>query len=94
MLRITSYLGISIFLLAACAIVGVLAGGEAGLAQYPRKTKLAPVQVAQPPFPYSLGIAAQGKRTIYVAGQVALDQKGALVGKDDPEAQRVRCSRT
>ena len=64
-------------------------GGEAGLAQYPRKSKLAPAQVAQPPFPYSLGIAAQGKRTIYVAGQVALDQKGALVGKDDPEAQMI-----
>jgi reactive intermediate/imine deaminase len=85
--RITNYLRIWIFLLAACAVVGVLAGGEAGLAQYPRKSKLAPAQVAQPPFPYSLGIAAQGKRTIYVAGQVALDQKGALVGKDDPEAQ-------
>src|SRR5262249_58222205 len=41
----------------------------------------------QPPFPYSLGIVAQGKRTVYVAGQVALKGKSELVGKDDPEAQ-------
>jgi enamine deaminase RidA (YjgF/YER057c/UK114 family) len=48
------------------------------------KMKLAPPQVFQPPFPYSLGIVAQAKRTVYVAGQVALNE---LVGKDDPEAQ-------
>jgi enamine deaminase RidA (YjgF/YER057c/UK114 family) len=51
------------------------------------KMKLAPPQVFQPPFPYSLGIVAQAKRTVYVAGQVALNDKGELVGKDDPEAQ-------
>src|SRR5205823_10335694 len=50
-------------------------------------TKLAPPQVFQPPFPYSLGIAAQGKRTVYVAGQIPLNEKGELVGKDDAEAQ-------
>ena len=66
------------------ALLGI--GGHAGLAQQ-AKTKLAPPEVFQPPFPYSLGIAAQGKRTIYVAGQVALNAKGELVGKDDPEAQ-------
>jgi enamine deaminase RidA (YjgF/YER057c/UK114 family) len=31
--------------------------------------------------------ATQAKRTVYVAGQVALNDKGELVGKDDPEAQ-------
>jgi 2-iminobutanoate/2-iminopropanoate deaminase len=75
-----------------CAMVvgtalGLLATGEAGVAQSSQKTRLAPAEVFQPPFPYSLGIAAQGKRAIFVAGQVALDAKGALVGKDDPEAQ-------
>jgi 2-iminobutanoate/2-iminopropanoate deaminase len=60
---------------------------QGGLAQGARKTKLAPPEVFQPPFPYSLGISAEGKRMIFVAGQVALDAKGALVGKDDPEAQ-------
>ncbi|HXW28371.1 MAG TPA: RidA family protein [Xanthobacteraceae bacterium] len=66
------------------ALLGI--GGHAGRAQE-AKMKLAPPEVFQPPFPYSLGIAAQGKRTIYVAGQVALNAKGELVGKDDPEAQ-------
>ena len=73
--------------LALCTAVGVLAAGPSGLTQGSRKTKLAPPEVFQPPFPYSLGMAAEGKRAIFVAGQVALDSKGALVGKDNPEAQ-------
>src|SRR6516164_330440 len=68
--------------MAAIALVGV--DGHSGLAQEQTKMKLAPPQVFQPPFPYSLGIVAQGKRIVYVAGQVAL---GELVSKDDPEAQ-------
>jgi 2-iminobutanoate/2-iminopropanoate deaminase len=71
--------------IATIALVGV--DNHSGLAQEQGKTKLAPQQVFQPPFPYSLGIAGQGKRTVYVAGQVALNEKGELVGKDDPEAQ-------
>jgi reactive intermediate/imine deaminase len=74
----------------ACAIVATaLVGidGHSGMAQEQVKTKVEPPQVFQPPFPYSLGIVAQGKRTIYVAGQVALNEKGELVGKEDPEAQ-------
>ena len=63
------------------------AEGQTGLAQEHTSTKLAPPQVFQPPFPYSLGIAAQGKRTVYVAGQIPLNEKGELVGKDDAEAQ-------
>ena len=73
------------FAFAAAALVG--ADNHSGLAQEQAKMKLAPPQVFQPPFPYSLGIVAQGKRTVYVAGQVALNDKGELVGKDDPEAQ-------
>src|SRR5262249_62008302 len=71
--------------IATIALVGV--DGHSGLAQERAKMKLAPPQVFQPPFPYSLGIVAQGKRIVYVAGQVALNEKGELVGKDDPEAQ-------
>ena len=42
----------------------------------------------QPPAPYSQGFATQGKRTIYVSGQVGLDEKGNLAGgKGDAEAQ-------
>ena len=52
--------------IAAIALVGV--DGHSGLAQEQAKMKLAPPQVFQPPFPYSLGIVAQGKRIVYVAG--------------------------
>jgi 2-iminobutanoate/2-iminopropanoate deaminase len=81
----TSHLRILISLAAAC-VFGAF-GADVGLAQTQPKTKLAPPNVFQPPFPYSLGTAAQGKRIIHVSGQVALDEKGALVGKGDPEAQ-------
>ena len=75
------------FAIAAATLVGV--DNHSGLAQEQAKMKLAPPQVFQPPFPYSLGIVAQGKRIVYVAGQVALNEKGELVGKDDPEARQV-----
>ena len=52
--------------IATIALVGV--DGHSGLAQERAKMKLAPPQVFQPPFPYSLGIVAQGKRIVYVAG--------------------------
>jgi len=39
------------------------------------------------PTGYSHAVIAIGGRTIYVAGQVALDQSGNIVGKDDFRAQ-------
>jgi enamine deaminase RidA (YjgF/YER057c/UK114 family) len=39
------------------------------------------------PAGYSHGIEAQGGKTLYVAGQVALDANGQLVGRDDLVAQ-------
>lgn len=36
---------------------------------------------------YSHAISVSSGRTIYVAGQIALNQKGELVGKDDLQAQ-------
>jgi 2-iminobutanoate/2-iminopropanoate deaminase len=42
--------------------------------------------VAAPAGNYSHGIVASG-RILYVAGQTALDENGALVGDDDPSAQ-------
>jgi enamine deaminase RidA (YjgF/YER057c/UK114 family) len=71
--------------IAATALVG--AAGQTGVTQEQKNIRLAPPQVYQPPFPYSLGFVTQGKRTVYVAGQVSLNEKGELVGKDDPEAQ-------
>jgi len=40
-----------------------------------------------PPSGYSQVVEARGGRTIYIAGQVALDRHGNLVGGDDMEAQ-------
>ena len=45
-----------------------------------------PEGVAPPAGHYSHGIVASG-RMLFVAGQVALDEHGNLVGKDDPAAQ-------
>src|SRR5215468_8655541 len=39
------------------------------------------------PTGYTHAVVATGGRTIYVAGQVALDQSGTIVGKDDFRAQ-------
>jgi enamine deaminase RidA (YjgF/YER057c/UK114 family) len=39
------------------------------------------------PAGYSHGIEVQGGKTLYVAGQVALDQNGQLVGRGDLVAQ-------
>ena len=36
---------------------------------------------------YSQVVAASGTRTIYISGQVALDEKGAIVGAGDLSAQ-------
>ena len=45
-----------------------------------------PVGLAQNPA-YSHVVAASGTRTIYTAGQVAMDENGALVGAGDLAAQ-------
>lgn len=87
MARSTRALRTGLSLLAAGLIAGAVTPAGDAAAQSQRKTKLAPAQVFQLPFPYSQGIAAQGKRIIFVAGQVAIDDQGKLVGKDDPEAQ-------
>lgn len=42
--------------------------------------------VAPPAGHYSHGVIVSG-RTLYVAGQVALDETGNLIGGDDPAAQ-------
>jgi 2-iminobutanoate/2-iminopropanoate deaminase len=52
----------------------------------PKKEIIAPEQGPHPlPWPYSHGIKVGN--TLYVAGQVALDENLRLVGPGDPEAQ-------
>jgi enamine deaminase RidA (YjgF/YER057c/UK114 family) len=42
---------------------------------------------------YSHTVVASGKRTIYIAGQVAVDQSGALVGGNDLAEQATQAMR-
>jgi enamine deaminase RidA (YjgF/YER057c/UK114 family) len=75
--------------LAACAM---LAWGAA--AQRPRRggvvMERANPQGLSQPRGYSHVVAVRGGKTVYVAGQVALDEKGELVGKGDLKAQAQR----
>jgi enamine deaminase RidA (YjgF/YER057c/UK114 family) len=50
---------------------------------------LQPAGVAPPPEPYSHAVRA-GKM-VFVAGQVAFDEKGDLVGPGDPRRQAQQC---
>ena len=54
-----------------------------------RPRYIAPAGVAAPPEPYSHVIRAGN--TVYVAGQVAFDSAGDLVGRGDPAAQADQC---
>lgn len=53
------------------------------------KQRLNPPGLSQPRG-YSHVVTARGGKTVYVAGQVALDEKGDLVGKGDLKAQAQR----
>ena len=45
-------------------------------------TRINPAALGEPPG-YSQIVEVQGGRTIYIAGQTALDAHGELVGRDD-----------
>lgn len=51
-----------------------------------RQTLNAP-GVSTPSAPYSQALLVEAKRMLYIAGQVAVDEDGSLVGRGDPEAQ-------
>lgn len=51
------------------------------------RTTIRPDGVAPPGGHYSHGVAIGAHRVLYVAGQVALDANGALVGAGDARAQ-------
>src|SRR5262245_27173086 len=42
---------------------------------------------------FSQVVAATGKRTVYTAGQVSIDERGAVVGRDDLAAQTTEVMR-
>ncbi len=51
------------------------------------KTVLNPKTVAPPAGPYSQAFRASPREVLFLAGQVALDEKGGVVGKGDFQAQ-------
>jgi 2-iminobutanoate/2-iminopropanoate deaminase len=53
-----------------------------------RRSALTPEGVASPTGHFSQGVLVEdAARVLYVAGQVGFDEKGELVGRDDPAAQ-------
>ncbi|MBI4334516.1 MAG: RidA family protein [Chloroflexi bacterium] len=51
------------------------------------KIVLQPATVATPQGTYSQGVKVRGGTTVYIAGQVAVNARGELVGKGDMRAQ-------
>ena len=60
---------------------------EASSAQPPASARFINPETVHPPFGYSHVVEVTAGRPVYIAGQVALDRTGALVGADDIRAQ-------
>lgn len=78
----------------ALALAAALATAGSAQAQRARrsgvvKERLNPRGLSQPRG-YSHVVAVRGGKTVYIAGQVALDEKGELVGRGDLKAQAQR----
>jgi enamine deaminase RidA (YjgF/YER057c/UK114 family) len=56
-------------------------------------TRINPPSLGEPPG-YSQIVEVHGSRTMYIAGQTALDARGELIGKDDfaAQAEQVFCN--
>lgn len=51
------------------------------------RREIQPASVPRPVAEYAMGVEVSGGRTLYVAGQVAIDADGKLVGQGDFKAQ-------
>lgn len=60
---------------------------EASSARPPASARFINPETVHPPFGYSHVVEVTAGRPVYIAGQVALDPTGALVGADDIRAQ-------
>ena len=60
---------------------------EASSARPPASANFINPETVHPPFGYSHVVEVTAGRLVYIAGQVALDPTGALVGADDIRAQ-------
>ena len=77
--------------LVACALLTSSSAAAPQQRARPKKSDLVKQRLnpegLQQPRGYSHVVVVKGGRTVYVAGQVALDAKGELVGKGDLKAQ-------
>jgi len=76
----------TILLLSSVAVAMAQTKGKSGSKRSPNVQFLNPPALSQPTG-YTHVVIASGGRTVLISGQVALDAKGALVGKDDYRAQ-------
>ena len=60
---------------------------EASSPRRPASARFINPATVHPPFGYSHVVEVTAGRPVYIAGQVALDPTGALVGADDIRAQ-------
>lgn len=86
---------LTVIFLTVCALITVNAQTVSSKpGKKPEKSKLKKGYVKPPdvfpPTGYSHAIAVSGGRTIYVAGQIALNEKGELVGRGDVRTQTVQ----
>jgi reactive intermediate/imine deaminase len=51
------------------------------------RREIQPESIPEPVAEYAMGVEVSGGRTVYVAGQIALDADGDLVGEGDFRAQ-------
>jgi enamine deaminase RidA (YjgF/YER057c/UK114 family) len=66
---------------------GIAEMNEASSAPPPASARFINPETVHPPFGYSHVVEVTAGRLVYIAGQVALDPTGALVGADDIRAQ-------
>jgi enamine deaminase RidA (YjgF/YER057c/UK114 family) len=52
-----------------------------------------PSGLARPPGPFAHVAVADGRRTVYISGQVAFDERGDVVGRGDAGEQARQCLR-
>ncbi|HJN14384.1 MAG TPA: RidA family protein [Armatimonadota bacterium] len=52
-----------------------------------KRREIQPASVARPVAEYAQGVEVDGGRTLFIAGQVAIDTEGRLVGEGDIRAQ-------
>ena len=75
----------------ACLLFVITPALALAQARAPQIKRTNPPTLAKPTG-YTHVVEASGGRTVYISGQIALDQTGKVVGEGDMKAQASRCS--